>query len=157
MTAAVAADNELVLTTIAAPTVPATARAMLRMRLETWRIAATPGGRDRVFEMELCASELVTNACQAAPDSRITFKVIREPRAVWIGVWDSSYEDPVPSCVVALDVEDITPDIHALAADHVADDIGGWGLPLVIGLTTEREIIRTYAPSGKWVCCKYYL
>jgi hypothetical protein len=110
-----------------------------------------PGLVDDIY---LAASGLVNNACQETPDESITFKARFEARAVWVGVWDSSNQAPSPKRVVELDLDDIKPDPHALEEGHECEDIGGWGLPLVMALTGDRNVDPT-DPRGKWVWARF--
>jgi anti-sigma regulatory factor (Ser/Thr protein kinase) len=103
----------------------------------------------------LAVSELVTNACAATPHAAITFRAVFEDGNVWVGVWDSSDKEPTPRPVMSLDIEDITPDPHALDEGHWSDQIGGLGLPLVMALTRDRGIEPT-PPRGKWVWARFH-
>jgi anti-sigma regulatory factor (Ser/Thr protein kinase) len=148
-----AADREISMTTLPAPTVPASARSLLEQRIALL-------GLDKVipeelrYDILLAVQELVANACDATPLSSITFKATFEDRSIWIGVWDASNDQPKPRAIVELGPEDIEPDPDALNEGHTCDDIGGWGLPLVMSLTDDRDVSPT-APKGKWVWARF--
>ena len=132
------AGLELNLTTRPAPDVPATVRSLLRLRLASWHVTG-----DLADDILLCAVELVSNACDAAPDTEVAFRARLDPAtgAVWIGAWDTCPEVPA-----ARRPELTIEDIDALPDDHV---FGGWGLPLVAALAADCGVTRT--PVGKWV------
>jgi anti-sigma regulatory factor (Ser/Thr protein kinase) len=148
------ADREITCTTLPAPSVPASVRSILEQRIALL-------GLDKVISEELrcdillAVSELVANACDATPCHEITFRVVFEDRSVWIGVWDASNEQPRPKAIVELGPDDITPDPNALDEGYISDDIGGWGLPLVMGLTKDRNVSPT-PPEGKWVWARFH-
>jgi anti-sigma regulatory factor (Ser/Thr protein kinase) len=107
-------------------------------RLAAWRLT---GISDDVI---LVATELITNACAATPETEIRIRLTRERGSVLLGVWDSS--DRMPEVRPA---GDLGPTELDLSPEHF-DDNGGWGLPLVQALATECGVRRT-TPNGKWV------
>ncbi|MEO3783397.1 ATP-binding protein [Actinocorallia sp. B10E7] len=133
-----AAGIELNLTTRPAPDVPATVRSLLRLRFASWRVPA-----DLAEDVLLAAVELVSNACDAAPDTEIAFRARLDPAtgAVWVGAWDTCRGMPT-----ARRPELTIEDIDALPEDHA---FGGWGLPLVAALAADCGVTRT--ADGKWV------
>ncbi|GAB2808270.1 hypothetical protein GCM10022221_01960 [Actinocorallia aurea] len=130
--------DELRIETLAAPDVPATVRAMLRIRLQGWRVAG-----EAADAIELAASELMTNACSATPSRVVAFRAVFRVRSgdLWIGAWDGSAEQPVPRRIeLTLDAIDGLPEEH---------EFGGWGLSLVLATALETGAVRTR--PGKWV------
>jgi anti-sigma regulatory factor (Ser/Thr protein kinase) len=148
------ADREITMTTLPAPTVPASARSMLEQRIALL-------GLDKVISEELrydiflAVQELVVNACDATPLRPITFKAVFEDRSLWIGVWDASNKQPRPKEIAELGPEDIEPDPNALNEGYTCHGIRGWGLPLVISLTDDRNVTPT-PPEGKWVEARFH-
>jgi anti-sigma regulatory factor (Ser/Thr protein kinase) len=132
---------------------PRTVRVLLATRLQGSSLAERmpPGMVDDIY---LAASELVTNACEARRLEAITFKARFEARAVWVGVWDSSDEAPRPKRVVERELDDIKPAPNALDEGYESEDIGGWGLALVMALTGDRNVEPT-RPRGKWVSARF--
>lgn len=136
--------HEIILTTLAAPTVPSTVRSVLRLRAAQWRLA-----RPLIDDVTVCAVELVSNACAATPDEQITFHAVLHSKdgTLWIGVWDSSDFMPLPKATTWN-----LADIDALPDDY---EFGGWGLPLVMSLAAKHAVKKT--PGGKWVCAQFRL
>ncbi|GAA2732496.1 ATP-binding protein [Actinocorallia aurantiaca] len=134
----IAAGIELNLLTRPAPDVPATVRSLLRLRLASWRVPA-----DLAEDVLLAAVELVSNACDAAPDTEIAFRARLDPAtgALWVGAWDTC-----PDVPTARRPELTLEGIDALPDDHT---FGGWGLPLVAALAADCGVTRT--ADGKWV------
>ncbi|WP_285699204.1 ATP-binding protein [Actinomadura sp. NBRC 104412] len=122
-------------------TAPGRVRAVIGFRLGEWGLAAIAG------DVCLVASELVTNAVEAAPDGRIQVRLTREPEAVFLGVWDSV--DVLPVARRVFEPCRVTADSQALDPGH-DDGLGGWGLPIVRALSAQCGVERT-RPCGKWV------
>lgn len=141
----------LELTTLPAPDVPATVRAMLEQRLHRWHLTAVRSG-EFLHDIQLCADELVTNACQATPSQKITFRatLAQHERAVTLSTWDASTALPTVRPVAQLAAEDIIPDFNALNPGFKDNQIGGWGLPMVVALSAAQGVVPT-EPQGKWV------
>jgi anti-sigma regulatory factor (Ser/Thr protein kinase) len=104
----------------------------------------------------LVASELLNNALAATPFAEVTFKATLERRSVWIGAWDSSRESPRPTRVL-VEVDGVAPDVNALDVGYESEDIGGWGLPIVMSLcpARDRDITWTTEPAGKWTWARF--
>ncbi|WP_285692905.1 ATP-binding protein [Actinomadura sp. NBRC 104412] len=130
-----------------------TVRVLLATRLEGSGLAERmpPGMLDDIY---LAASELANNACEATPLEAITFRALFGARSVRVGVWDSSNATPQPKQVVEREPHDIEPDLHALDEGYESEDIGGWGLALVMALTGDRKVELT-PPQGKWVSATF--
>jgi hypothetical protein len=147
--------RELVLETLPAATVPGTVRALLEQRLALWGLARFRRG-ELAFDLRLCADELVANACEATPDTAIVFRAVYGDGFVSLGVWDAGDTEPRFRRTAELDSADVVPDPGALDAGHHCPDIGGWGLPLVLSLSSDRGVQRT-RPRGKWVWARFDL
>ncbi|XVQ08473.1 ATP-binding protein [Spirillospora sp. CA-255316] len=128
---------------LAAATAPGQVRTHVRFRLTEWDLLRIAD------DLDLIATELVTNAVEATPDGEIRVRFTREVRSVWFGVWDSSAARPVSRPVRELALADIAPDALALLPGH-EDGTGGWGLPMVEALSSECGV-RWTDPCGKWV------
>ena len=150
-------DRMLELTTLPAPDVPATVRAMLDQRLHLWGLAALRHG-DLAHDLRLCADELTANAMEAAPREMITFRASYAPnhRMITLSTWDASNDQPTVKQIVELEPEDIIPDAHALDPGRNNHQIGGWGLPLVVALSSAQGVEHT-PPRGKWVWASFQL
>lgn len=144
-------DGALVLTTLPADSVPLTVRGMLEQRLGRWSLDRLKH-EELIYNLHVCASELVTNACRATPHTAITFRAVRVRASITVSVWDAS--DLVPS-VAGVTELDVTPDARALD-DGYDDGTGGLGLPLVLALSSELGVQRT-APRGKWIWARFDL
>ena len=150
-------SNELVCTEMPSMTLPGTVRVLLDAHLKERRTTQRLRIPDELIDDVLLAtSELVNNACEATPYAAITFKGILERQAIWIGVWDSSREEPRPRRVL-VEVDDIAPDANCLNEGYEPSDIGGWGIPIVMTLcpAEDRDITWTNNPSGKWVWARF--
>lgn len=138
-------DRNLVMTTLPASSVPATARMMLEQRFGLWPVDREKHGA-LLDDVLLCMSELVTNACKATRLA-ITFKAVFDRTGITISTWDPSNEMPKPSAAGGLG--DITPDARALDDDY-GDGAGGLGLSLVEALSSAYGAVPT-DPRGKLV------
>ncbi|MBT2206769.1 ATP-binding protein [Actinomadura sp. NEAU-AAG7] len=132
------------MTCLAAPTGPGLERTLIGFRLDEWGLSGIAG------DVVLIAGELVANAVAAAPSKEIRVWVSREPHSVVLRVWDSSECMPIARPVKELGLDDIVPDARALERGRD----GGWGLPIVVALSSECGVRRT-PPSGKWVWARY--
>jgi anti-sigma regulatory factor (Ser/Thr protein kinase) len=150
------ADREIIFTTLPDPTVPGLMRSLLDHRLARLKLDKVifQTSDELRHDILLTVSELVTNACDATPHREITFKAVFEHRSLWVGVWDASRELPQPKTIAELAAEDIEPDPDALNEGYESKDIGGWGLPLIMGLSQDRSITPT-PPEGKWVWARF--
>jgi Histidine kinase-like ATPase domain len=93
----------------------------------------------------LVATELINNAVGETPDRQIRIRCSHEfnARIIWVGVWDSSDENPKVA------MPDLTPETLDLRAEKF-DDNGGWGLPIVQALSVGCGVEPT-SGGGKWV------
>lgn len=125
-------------------TVPGQVRGLVTSRLSAW-------GLDGVSDdVELIASELVTNAVEHAPgQEEIRVRFVRESHAVLLQVWDSSDTMPVRRLPPGASGEEAAPDAAALDTGHDAFTRGR-GLPIVEALSESWGVTPT-APRGKWV------
>lgn len=102
------------------------ARTLVSSTLTCWRLTSL------VEDAKLIASELVTNACTVTPGKEIRLVIQREgEQAVFIGVWDSSDQQPTAGST------DIT-------------DTSGRGLFIVAALAAENGWYHTES-GGKVV------
>jgi anti-sigma regulatory factor (Ser/Thr protein kinase) len=146
---------EITCTTLPAPTVPARIRRLLEQHFAVLGLGQEVD-RELRRDILLSVSELVTNACTAAPHTAITFRAVAEDGCLTLCVWDTSNAEPTPRTVVELELDDITPDPNALDKGHQSDEIGGLGLPLVMALANECGVDPT-PPTGKWVWARFHL
>lgn len=103
---------------------------------------------ERVDDLCLATSELVTNACAETPETPIRFRVAFGARAVWLGVWDASHVLPLePAPVDELDFAVL----DGLPEDQL---VTGRGLALVRALADECGVTPT-PPNGKWVWAEF--
>ncbi|WP_165966729.1 ATP-binding protein [Actinomadura sp. 7K507] len=125
-------------------TVPGQVRGLVTSRLAAW-------GLDGVGDdVELIASELVTNSVQHAPGrEEIRVRLTGEPDAVVLEVWDSSDVRPVRKLPLGVTGEEAAPDAAALDTGHDAFTRGR-GLPIVEALSESWGVTPT-APHGKWL------
>lgn len=131
----------------AAPSVPARVRSLVKLRL-------AEAGLSRISDdLALIASELVANAVQYAPEPEIRVRLIREPGAVVLAVWDSSDTAPTPTRTLEPTTEDVAPDAEALDLGHDTG-MGGRGLPIVAAMAESCGVTPT-EPHGKWVWARY--
>jgi len=130
--------DRLALTLLACPAAARLARTLISRRVTQW------GLQHRLDDVLLVASELITNAAEAAPNTRIKLRLSRNSQGIFISVWDSA--DTLPQ---SKPVTELTPE----ALDNSSrnwDNGGGWGLPLVEALSSACG--HHPAPSGgKWV------
>lgn len=136
-------SRELDLACVATPTVPGQVRTLVEFRLTEWGLLAIAD------DVQLVASELITNALRCTPDREIRVRLTREPASVLLGVWDSSDEMPMTKRSRTPPPDDFAPDPRALDAGHEAGT-GGRGLPIVEAISAKCGIDRT-PPHGKWV------
>ncbi|WP_165959212.1 ATP-binding protein [Actinomadura sp. KC345] len=128
-------------------TVPGQVRGLVTSRLAAWGVAGISD------DVELIASELVTNAVEHAPGGEeIRVRLTREPDAVLLGVWDSSDVRPVRKLFLGSTGAEAAPDAAALDTGHDAFTRGR-GLPIVEALSESWGVAPT-APHGKWVWAK---
>lgn len=149
--------NDLVLTEKASVTFPGTVRVLLDAHIREYRCAERLAIADELIDdVLLAASELANNSIEATPSGEVTFKAVLERRSVWIGAWDSSKKAPRPTRVL-FELDDIAPDINALDEGYESEDIGGWGLPIVMSLCPpeDRDVTWTIDPSGKWTWARF--
>lgn len=108
------------------------ARAGITSLCRTWHLP------DEVTDtLALIASELVTNAVIHARGIRITVRVMRSPRHVWVSVADQGHPQ-----------EPITPRAGGEGAE------GGRGLLLVDALATRWHATTGRAGSRVWACVR---
>ncbi|MEO3786878.1 ATP-binding protein [Actinocorallia sp. B10E7] len=123
---------------LACPTAARLARTLITRRITQW------GCTHRLDDVLLVASELITNASKAAPNSRIRLRLNHNSQGILISVWD-----PAPALPIAKPAAELT--LEALdASPNTWDNGGGWGLPLVLALSSSCG--HHPVPSGgKWV------
>lgn len=131
------------MTCVATRTTPGQVRTLVGFRLTEWGLLAIAD------DVQLVASELVTNALRSTPDREIRVRLTREPGSVLLGVWDSSDELPMARPMAEPSLDELVPDPRALEVGHDAGT-GGRGLPIVEALSTRCGVDRT-RPHGKWV------
>lgn len=125
-------------------TVPGQVRNLVVSRLASWGLGGL--GDD----VELIASELLTNTVRHAPErEEIRVRFMREHDAVVLAVWDSSDVRPVRKRPLELKRDGVAPDAEALDTERGAD-MGGRGLVIVEALSESCGVTPT-APHGKWV------
>ncbi|MEU6034708.1 ATP-binding protein [Actinomadura sp. NPDC047616] len=122
----------------ASPAAPGLARTLTQDQLNEWDCLHISD------DAALIASELATNAVEAAPNTHIRFQLSRRPLEILIAVWDTS--DRLPQMRPA---PDLTPDASALSGSP-ANGLGGWGLPIVSTLAVNCGFIPEPI-GGKWV------
>ncbi|GGU97069.1 hypothetical protein GCM10010182_11490 [Actinomadura cremea] len=130
-------------TCVVLKTTPGHIRTLVGFRLTEWGLLAIAD------DVQLVASELITNALRCTPDREIRVRLTREPASVLLGVWDSSDVMPMIKRSRAPSLDDFAPDPRALDAGDEADT-GGRGLPIVEAISAKCGIDRT-SPHGKWV------
>lgn len=113
-------------------------RRRIELRLSSWGLGRLSS------DMQLIASELVTNACAATQGSLVRISFVREDDAVCLAVWDASDRLPQVQSVQELDVQDLDLD------EKNFDRNGGRGLQIVQQLSTSCGVRET-RPCGKWV------
>lgn len=125
-------------------TVPGQVRGLVTSRLSAW------GLHEVSDDVELIASELATNAVEHVPGrEEVRVRLVREPHAVLLEVWDSSDARPVRKLPLSTSSDEAAPDAAALDAGHDAFTRGR-GLPIVEALSESWGVTPT-APRGKWV------
>lgn len=80
--------DDLLISMLALPAAPGVARTLTRARLERWGYSHIS---DDAF---VVASELITNARTATPDTEIRYQLSRDGDEVLLAVWDSSDRRP---------------------------------------------------------------
>lgn len=131
--------DDLYLCLLASPATPGLARTLISQRLRKWNM-------ERILDdLLLVASEILTNAAEAAPGEQLKLHLTRDHNGLLLQVWDPSPRLPGPRGVAPLTLE-------ALDATHPDDwdNGGGWGLSLVQALATDCGY-RPTPPRGKWV------
>jgi anti-sigma regulatory factor (Ser/Thr protein kinase) len=129
--------DDLNIRLLACPAAARLARSLITRRITQW------GCTDRLDDVLLVASELITNASKAAPGSRIKLRLNRNSQGIFISVWDPAPTLPASKPFTALTLEDLD------SAPSTWDN-GGWGLPLVEALSSACG--HHPVPSGgKWV------
>src|SRR5258708_5657465 len=108
---------------LALRTTPGLMRTLVEFRLIDWGLIDVRQG-DLADACYLVTAELVTNGCNATPDSEIRFRFTLEDTSIYVGSWDSSNDLPLltPFKDLTLETLDLTP-------EHF-DDNGGNGLPM---------------------------
>jgi len=129
--------DDLNIRLLACPTAARLARTLIARRITKW------GYTHRLDDVLLVASELITNASKAAPNSQIKLRLNHNSQGIFISVWDPASTLPAAKPVTELTLE-------ALDASPNTWDNGGWGLPLVQALAAACGHHPT-DPSGKWV------
>ncbi|MFV2178150.1 ATP-binding protein [Actinomadura sp. LOL_016] len=128
---------------VATSTIPGQVRTLVSFRLTEWGLLAIAD------DVQLVASELITNALRCTPDREMRVRLTREPGSVLLGVWDSSDEMPVARRTPEPFLDAFAPDPCALDAGYDAGTCGR-GLPIVEALSSRCGVDRT-RPHGKWV------
>ncbi|XRQ05934.1 ATP-binding protein [Actinomadura welshii] len=137
-------SGELDMTFRAVRAVPGQVRGLVTSRLVAWGVAGVSD------DVELIASELVTNAVEHAPGrEEVRVRLVREPHVVLLEVWDSSDTRPVRKLPLSASGDEAAPDAAALDTGHDAFTRGR-GLPIVEALSESWGVTPT-APRGKWV------
>ena len=130
--------DRLTLTLLAHPTAARLARTLISRRITQW------GLHHRLDDVLLVASELITNAAEAAPNTRIKLRLSRNSQGIFIAVWDSA--DSLPRLK---QVTELTPEALDASTNNW-DSGGGWGLPFVEALSSACGHHPTNS-GGKWV------
>ncbi|MGI8332002.1 ATP-binding protein [Actinomadura scrupuli] len=128
--------DELRLNVLASPAAVGVVRDCFERCLMRWEVAAPL--RDDVI---LAASELLTNAVEAAPSREVHARLSRDDCGVLLEIWDPSNAMPRPEPVVELTLRDLD------LTEERFDANGGWGLPLVAALAAGYGC-RPYPPNG---------
>ncbi len=119
---------------LASSTAPAQIRTLVGFRLADWRL------RGITYDVQLIASELVTNAIKSTPNAEIRVRLTRERNTVLLGVWDSSNAMPISNASAEASQADTAPDHRTPDAGHHADTHGR-GLPIVEALWTRHHTL----------------
>ena len=133
-----AMTDDLNIRLLACPTAARLARDLITRRITRW------GYAPRLDDVLLVASELITNAAEAAPGSRIKLHLNHNSQGIFISVWDSADALPRPEPVTELTPEALD------ASTRDWDHGGGWGLPLVQALSSAHGHHPTDS-GGKWI------
>lgn len=128
--------DELRLNVLASPAAVGVVRDCFERCLMRWAVPASV--RDDVI---LSASELLTNAVEAAPSREVHARLSRDTCGILLEVWDPSSAMPRPRPVVELALADLD------LSEARFDANGGWGLPLVAALAVGYGC-RPYLPDG---------
>ncbi len=131
-------NDDLNVHLLACPTAARLARTLISRRITQW------GYTHRLDDVLLVASELITNASKAAPNSRIKLRLNHNSQGIFISVWDSAKALPQ-----AKPVTELTPEALD-ASTNDWDNGGGWGLPLVEALSSACGHHPT-GSDGKWI------
>ncbi|MEU5987460.1 ATP-binding protein [Spirillospora sp. NPDC047418] len=143
-------SNQLDMTCLASRTAPGQVRTLVEYRLASWGLARL------CDDVQLIASELVTNAVEHTPDdAEVRVMFTREPGSVLLAVWDSSGALPVRKRALGAVAGDSTPDAESLEPGY-DDGTGGRGLPIVEALAEKCGVTET-EPRGKWVWARVSL
>ncbi|GLZ08198.1 hypothetical protein Acsp03_56640 [Actinomadura sp. NBRC 104412] len=120
-----------------------------RMLMGSW-LTKTHVPGPVVEDVQLAASELITNACQHAPaGTKVRLRIRAGAGWVGLGVWDASPQVPKakPDPLVALaDGDNLDAVLAVLSADDVEH---GRGLAIVNQVARDFTVVRT--TPGKWV------
>ncbi|MEV0668448.1 ATP-binding protein [Actinomadura luteofluorescens] len=149
MSARAVADHGLDTAFLAAWTAPAQVRMQLSLRLASWGMAAI------AEDVELIASELVTNAVRHAGDGEIRVRFTREARGVLLEVWDACDRRPVRRRPPGSTAAEHPLEVAAPEPYH-DDGMGGRGLLIVEELAAQCGVVPT-GPRGKWVWARVAL
>ncbi|MEO5877414.1 MAG: ATP-binding protein [Streptosporangiaceae bacterium] len=131
--------DDLNLILLASPMTAGLTRSLVTQRLLKWGLCHISD------DVLLIVSELVVNACEAAPNSEIKLHLSRGPAGLLTQVWD-----PSPFAPAAKPLTHLTFEAIDAAPTGTWDDGGGWGLPIVAALSTDCGY-RPTPPLGKWV------
>ena len=129
----------LYLNLLGSPTIAGLARTLITQRVAKWSLHSI------LDDLLLVASEILTNAAEAAPHEQLKLHLTRDHDGILLQVWDPSPRLPGPRGAAPLTLE-ILDTTHPDVWDHG----GGWGLPLAQALSTDCGYCPT-APTGKWV------
>lgn len=131
--------DDLYLLLLASPAAPGLARTLISQRIQKWNL------ENILDDLLLVASEILTNALEAAPGEQLKLQLTRDHDGVLVQVWDPSPRLPSPRSATPLTLE-LLDTTHPDSWDHG----GGWGLPLVQALAIDCGYCPT-PPHGKWV------